>query len=53
MSKGNANGKVWLEPSLSVEYLIGFSNAEERTIIETIKTNLESFKKKWNEHFSK
>jgi hypothetical protein len=51
--KGDAKGKVWLEPSIRVEYFIGFTNSEQKSILEAIHTHLENFKNKWNEHFSK
>jgi hypothetical protein len=53
ITKGAANGKIWLEPSLEVDYLIGFSNSEEKDIWETVQTESANFKKKWNEHFGK
>lgn len=52
ITKGNANGKIWLDP-ISVEYLFGFSNAEEKDILEIVEKNSENFKKKWNEYFNK
>jgi hypothetical protein len=51
--KGDAKGKVWLEPSIRVEYFIGFTNSEQKSILEAIHTHSENFKNKWNEHFSK
>ena len=53
ITKGNANGKIWLEPSIRIEYLIGFTNAEEKDIEEIVNANFEKFKKKWDEYFSK
>jgi hypothetical protein len=53
ITKGDANGKVWLEPTISVEYLFGFSNSEEKDILDIVEKNSEIFKKKWNEYFSK
>jgi hypothetical protein len=53
VTKGDANGKIWLEPSIIVEYLYGFSNSEQKDIMETIQKNSENFKKKWNEYFGK
>lgn len=52
ITKGSANGKVWLLPVISVAYLYGFSNSEERDIIEIINNNYEQFKMKWDEYFS-
>jgi hypothetical protein len=53
IAKGSANGKIWLEPTMQVDFLIGFSNAEEKDILNVVTSNLEQFKKKWNEYFSK
>ena len=53
VTKGSANGKIWLEPAMLVDFLIGFSNAEEKDILDVVNSNLEQFKKKWNEYFSK
>jgi hypothetical protein len=53
VTKGNGNGKIWLEPKLSVAYLRGFTPAEERRVMEIVTAKAETFKKKWNEHFSK
>ena len=53
VTKGSANGKIWLEPAMQVDFLIGFSNAEEKDILDVVNSNLEQFKKKWNEYFSK
>lgn len=53
VEKGNANGKIWLEPSIRIEYLIGFNNSEQKDIVEVVQTHSEEFKKKWNEYFSK
>lgn len=51
--KGDANGKIWLEPDLSVAYLLNFTNAEEKIILEVANKNAEIFKTKWNEYFNK
>lgn len=53
VTKGIGNGKVLLEPSINVDYLIGFSKSEEKDIMETVLANSEIFKKKWNEYFGK
>ena len=52
VTKGDANGKIWLEP-IQVEYLFGFSNSEQKDILEVVQTNAENFKTKWNEYFNK
>jgi len=51
INKGNANGKVWLEPSIKADYLIGFTNSEEKHIMEIVTQNAANFKNKWNEYF--
>jgi hypothetical protein len=53
VTKGDANGKIWLEPSVNINYLIGFSSSEEKDIIDTIQTHSETFKMKWHEYFGK
>ena len=53
VTKGDASGKIWLEPSIEVEYLFGFSNSEQKDISEIVQVNSENFKKKWNEYFGK
>lgn len=51
VTKGDANGKIWLEPDIKIEYLIGFSNSEQKDILDIIQKNSENFKNKWNEYF--
>jgi hypothetical protein len=53
VSKGNADGKIWLQPSFTIAYLYGFTAGEEKDIVEIATKNIELFKSKWNEHFSK
>jgi hypothetical protein len=53
VSKGGADGKLWLLPIVAVAYLYGFTNSEEKDIIEIATANSELFKSKWNEYFSK
>ena len=50
VTKGDANGKIWLEPDIKVEYLISFSNSEQKEILNIIQKNSENFKNKWNEY---
>lgn len=52
VTKGDANGKIWLEPEIRIEYLIGFSNSEQKDILDIIQKNSENFKNKWNEYFN-
>ena len=51
--KGNANGKVWLEPEISIAYMHEFTTRETRQIMEIITDEIVTLKKKWNEYFSK
>lgn len=53
VSKGTADGKIWLEPTFSIAYLYGFTSSEEKDIIEITTENFQLFKSKWNEYFSK
>lgn len=53
VTKGEANGKIWLSPSIEIVYLIGFSNGEKKEILDAVHTHAEFFKQKWNEHFNK
>ena len=53
ISKGSANGKIWLEPTISIAYLFDFSSAEEKDMLDIVAKNAENFKKKWNEYFNK
>ena len=52
VNKADANGKIWLEPSISIEYLSGFTKSEEREILEIVDANVNNFKNKWNEYFT-
>jgi hypothetical protein len=51
IEKGDADGKVWLEPDVSVAYFHNFTAREERQIMEMIAENVNDFKVKWNEYF--
>ena len=53
VTKGNGNGKIWLEPSVATAYLHNFTNSDVRSIEEIIAENAAAFKKKWDEYFSK
>ncbi|THU33599.1 DUF4160 domain-containing protein [Niastella caeni] len=44
---------MWLESSIETDYLLGFSNAEQKDILEIVHAHSENFKKKWNECFGK
>jgi len=53
VTKGSAAGKIWLEPSISIAWMKGFSNSEVNDVMDIAGTYSETFKKKWNEYFSK
>ncbi len=51
VKKGSGSGKVWLMPALRIEFMDGFTKAEEKDVINIILKEFEFFKKKWNEYF--
>ncbi len=53
VTKGDASGKVWLEPVIEIAYLYGFTNSEEKDIMKIIELHSADFKTKWHEYFSK
>jgi hypothetical protein len=53
VTKGSANGKIWLLTNIEIAYMNGFTNSEIKMIMETIITHSKTFKAKWNEHFNK
>jgi hypothetical protein len=53
VEKGNAEGKVWLEPSISVAYFKGFSSREQNEIINISRKNLLVFVQNWYGYFGK
>lgn len=53
IEKADANGKMWLEPSIDVEYFYGFSIKEQKELKGIVNDNLEFLKNKWNEYFEK
>lgn len=50
VDKGSGVGKIWLEPTLEVAYMQGFSPAEARKIMHIVSHNIVSFKNEWREH---
>jgi len=53
VTKGNADGKIWLEPVLNIAYMHSFNNAEQKNILEIVSSNYELLKNKWYEYFGK
>ncbi len=52
VTKGNATGKIWLEPEIKIAYMVGFNHKEIKDILALAIDNNETFKLKWNEYFS-
>jgi hypothetical protein len=53
VEKGDAEGKIWLEPTLEAVYFSGFSSSEQNDIMDITSSNLKNFIKKWYEYFGK
>ncbi len=53
IEKAEANGKVWLEPSIRIEYLYGFTVSEQKEVIKIINDHVELLRNRWNEYFGK
>jgi Domain of unknown function (DUF4160) len=53
VSKGDASGKIWLEPAVMPGYFNGFTNAEQKDIMRVIEIKSTEFKQKWYEYFGK
>lgn len=51
--KGDAMGKIWLDPEISISYMIGFSSREENIIMQIVNERYKFFKQKWHEYFTK
>ena len=52
VKRGNAIGKIWLEPEIRIAYTDGFSLKEERQIMEIISNKVVILQQKWNDYFS-
>ncbi len=52
VSKGDGYGKIWLEPQIKVQELVGFKNQEEKKILDIIENHFETLKNSWHEYFS-
>lgn len=53
VDKAEASGKLWLEPSVEVEYFYSFTNREQKEVEKIVIDNLELLKNAWNEYFEK
>jgi hypothetical protein len=53
VEKGDAEGKIWLEPLISVAYFKGFGTREQNEIVHITRNNLPVFIKEWYEYFGK
>lgn len=51
--KGNSEGKIWLEPSIQIAWMKGFTVQEEKAIRQIASENEQLFKTKWYEYFGK
>jgi len=51
VEKGNRIGKVWLQPTIKVAYMNGFTSKEEKRIIKIISEKIVDLRDSWNEHF--
>jgi len=51
VEKGDAEGKIWLEPSMEASYFRGFSSREQNDIMNIVAENFKSFLNKWYEYF--
>jgi len=53
VQKGDAEGKIWLEPLPSAAYFKRFSSAEQKDILDIVRNNIEYLISKWYEYFAK
>ncbi len=53
VTKGNADGKVWLTPNIEIAYMHYFTSNEIKELMKIITANATTFKTKWNEFFTK
>ncbi len=53
VEKGDGNGKIWLEPEISIAYMHSFTSKEINQILEIVKKEIVTLRNKWNEFFSK
>ena len=53
VSKGEGIGKVWLEPTIEIQYLTYFTVQQKKEVLEIIEANELFLIEKWYEFFSK
>lgn len=53
VEKAGSNGKIWLEPSVNIAYMHGFSAKEINQIVQIVEKEIVTLRTKWNEYFSK
>lgn len=53
IEKGDAVGKIWLEPTLERAYLHGFTKQEEKKLFSIVEKSMDDFKRSWHEYFNK
>lgn len=51
VTKGDGNGKIWLEPETKTAYLHAFTKTEERQIAAIVEQHTDMLKNKWYEYF--
>lgn len=49
--KGEARGKIWLEPEYEEDYFYGFTIQEQKKIRKIVQDNDALIKQKWHEYF--
>lgn len=53
VEKGDAEGKIWLEPKLRVAYMHDFTSTEAKQVMVIVFKHYENFKKEWHGYFGK
>lgn len=53
VTKGDGNGKIWLEPEILTTYMHNFTKTEERQITDIVIGHADIFLNKWYEYFGK
>ena len=53
VSRGDGYAKIWLEPSVEVQYFHNYKAREQREIIGIVEQNESFLQSKWHEFFKK